>query len=72
MYYYSVIELFDKVLQRLEDDYNVKDYTDNLVEQVLILSLVIVGFILQLFYLIFTDCWWYRSSFILQLWFWAV
>jgi hypothetical protein len=34
MYYYSVIELFDKVLQKLEDDYNVKEYTDNLVEQV--------------------------------------
>ncbi|XP_076111481.1 TPR repeat-containing protein DDB_G0287407-like isoform X2 [Mytilus galloprovincialis] len=31
----SVVDLFDKVLERLEDDYNVKEYTQNLVEQAL-------------------------------------
>lgn len=33
-YFDSVIELFDKVLERLEEDYNVKEYPGNLVEQV--------------------------------------
>ncbi|XP_052060988.1 TPR repeat-containing protein DDB_G0287407-like [Mytilus californianus] len=31
----SVVDLFDKVLERLEDDYNVKEYAGNLVEQAL-------------------------------------
>ena len=34
MIYCSIEELFEKFLQRLEEDYNVEDYTGNLVEQV--------------------------------------
>ena len=36
MIYCSIEELFEKFLQRLEEDYNVQDYTGNLVEQVLL------------------------------------
>ena len=31
---YSIEELFEKFLQRLEEDYNFEEYTGNLVEEV--------------------------------------